>query len=110
MRRSRFSGVMAVLGGFLLVAALATQAMAQDGAETQATASKANRLQAKLMTDEQLDQVTAGLMNGGCSFNCGVFKVGEGIWDLGHKNNEGFFDLGFGLAFMTIAKRPSLVP
>jgi len=109
MRRSRFSGVMAVLVGFLLVAALATQAMAQDGAENQATASKTNRLQAKLMTDEQLNQVTAGTI-GGCGFRCGLFIGAEGIWDLGHKNPEGFRDIGVGLIFMTIAKRPSLVP
>ncbi len=64
MRRTRFSGVIPVLGVCLLVGTLATQALAQDAAETQATATQASRLQAKLqakvMTDEQMDQVTAG--------------------------------------------------
>ncbi len=83
MRRIRFFGAIAVLGVCLLLGALATQAMAQDGAETQAKASKVSRLQAKVMTDEQLDQVTAGMPPPPTLLELGMFKITQGALMVG---------------------------
>ncbi len=102
MRRNRFSGVIAVLGVCLLVGALATQAMAQDGPETQATATQASRLQAKLqakvMTDEQMDQVTAGNFNGcsGALYWCGVDLVKLGAFTIPFNPSMGLMEIKWG--------------
>ncbi len=92
MRHSRFSGMIAVLGVCLLIGALAAQAIAQDGTQTRATPSRANRLQAKVMTDGQMDQVTAG----GLSFGINLIK--EGALDLSESrpNFEGLKDIAIG--------------
>ena len=74
-----------------MVGALATQAMAQDGAQTQATAGKA-RLQAKAMTDEQMDQVTAA----GIAYGIGKIVHGAGYLADGNLIG-GLWKIGWGI-------------
>jgi hypothetical protein len=99
MQGIRFSGVIALLSGGLLVGALASQALAGDqptnkeGVKTyvaaQAPASVATRsMEAKQMTDEQMDQTTAGL-----DPSNPLLLIQEGIGDLRQGKLEGFRDV-----------------